>query len=507
MIKMKERKILQGFALLLSLVLLANTITALPILQNNSNLKASNEILKNINLKKTNQKNQLITIIYPRLSCPAIMEPGESLDIIVNTIEFSQIYAYIETANEPIINNYWLPIQNVETNETVTITVTIPETCHIEMYNLTIYIENSGQYYSHTQPHSISIKNDINENYSFIHIADLHIGDIRGILENFRETIGWRSVKQCIKEINILSPDFVVITGDLVFGQLYPFEYTYEYEELYSILQQFDVPVYLVPGNHDGYNRILEDGLEFWTKYFGPYYYSFDYGSSHFQAINSYDMNKIERLTFLFIPLNWGGSISQKQIHWIQQDIDNSNNSNLNFMLMHHNPIWETTSESLLRKSYQNRDKLLDIIHQENIDMVIAGHVHYDNVTIINETIFLTTTTPQSSISKSDGYWGYRHIFIENGSIASYNYKEPKYSNPTYKLEIKTIDSSTKEVTNDLEIPITAHIKFLLPKGTYGSQNGMILYQRDNEVFTELYVSTDVEPQNTQRITVTELTD
>ena len=77
----------------------------------------------------------------------------------------------------------------------------------------------------------------------------LPIGDTRSFEESIRKTLGYRSVKRCIKEINLLHPDFVIISGDLVFGQLYPFEYRREYKKCYEMIQKFDVPTYLAPGD------------------------------------------------------------------------------------------------------------------------------------------------------------------------------------------------------------------------------------------------------------------
>jgi predicted phosphodiesterase len=500
---MIENKLSQGFVIILAILFCVNTINAIPFSDETRNIiDSNNRIYLLENTEESNQLNSPFKILYPRFSCPVITEPGESLVIEIDRNNFDKVSINIETAHEPVTDSYWLPVNDINTNGITKIAVTIPEYCPVELYNLTIFIEDSRQNYSQSQPHSISIIDNITESYSFIHIADLHLGDIRGITENIRETIGWKSIKRCIEEVNILSPDFVVITGDLVFGQLLPFEYSREYKQLYSILQLFDVPIYLVPGNHDGYNRILEDGLEFWSNYFGSYYYSFNFGSSHFQVINSYDHSKIERLTFLFIPLNWGGSISNQQLEWIEQDLELFNNSDISFMFMHHNPLWDTTRESLIRKAYENRVSLLELIDEYNIDMVLAGHVHYDNITMQNNTVFLTTTTPESSISKPDGYWGYRHIFVENGSIASYNYKEPKYSNPTYKLDIEDIDSYNKKAINELEIPISAMLKFIMPIGNYTIQNGVILYQRQNEILLELYVKTMVQAQDSNIVTL-----
>ena len=257
-----------------------------------------------------------------------------------------------------------------------------------------------------------------------------------------------------------------------------------------QILQSFDVPTFLVPGNHDGYNRILEDGFDYWREFFGPLNYSFNYGNYHFTAVNSYDMSKISRLTFLFIPLNWGGSISNEQIKWIENDLINSN-SKLNFMFLHHNPLWDTKSDSLIGKSYENREELLSLIFKNKIDMVLAGHNHLDTVNLENNVIFITTTTPESEIRTDDGYWGYRLIEIVDGEIFSYNYKEPKYSIPSYKINY-TInyydDYAEAIVNNSLEININAYLKFIMPLGTYSVENGDMYLERKNDEYCEIYV-------------------
>jgi 3',5'-cyclic AMP phosphodiesterase CpdA len=200
--------------------------------------------------------------------------------------------------------------------------------------------------------------------------------------------------------------------------------------------------------------------------------------------------------------LNWGGSISDQQLTWIENELESYQSNDLNYMVIHHNPLWETTHESLLRKEYENREQLLDIIDEYNIDMVFAGHVHYDNITLKNTTIFATTTTPESRISIPDGYWGYRLITVKNNTISSYNYKEPKYSIPTYKIHTEESTAYRKMVTNELDIPITAHLKFILPKGTYTAQNGIILNQRNNTIMTELYVQTLVPAKNNSQVVI-----
>jgi hypothetical protein len=142
----------------------------------------------------------------------------------------------------------------------------------------------------------------------------------------------------------------------------------------------------------------------------------------------------------------------------------------------------------------------MSLIEENSVDMVLAGHVHYDNVTVVNNTIYVTTTTPVSDIPTADGYWGYRLIEIRDGYIASYNYKDPKYSIPSYKLNCsKWISSSIALalVENDLETNITAHVQFVMPLNDYTVSNGEIILQRENKQWVELYITADVDKSST----------
>lgn len=450
-----------------------------------------------------------LDIYTPRSSQPAFAVKDSTFTITITGRLPTTFFVYISTAYEPVVDDIWLPIEMIHSIDSIKheITVSTPTFTPVELYNLTILVLRNGEYLRKVEPRAVQVIEEFKESFSFIHITDFHVGDPRGLFESIQETIGWKSVKRCINEINILHPDFVVISGDLTYGQLYPFEYRNEYDLCYDMIQQFDVPTFLAPGNHDGYNRILEDGLAFWERYFGPLYYSFDYGNFHFQSINSYDMSKFHRLTFLFIPLNWGGSISDEQLDWIEQDLAAHQGSN-HVQFMHHNPLWETRKDSLMLKEYINRENLLSLIKSYQVDLVLAGHVHWDNVTIQNGTTFITTTTPESEISVDDGYWGYRLIEIENEEIIKYNYKEPKYPIPSYHLSVETWQDDRLAMAtfkNDLEMDIIGHVSLILPAGTYGVSDGTIRQQRTKDNQTQLFIEIPIPEKSTKTVLVSSI--
>ena len=489
------------FVTLVALFILTSTYATIAYSYNEKiDNKNVPQFLKNKFIQIINKNN--FNLKYPRTSNPKIVEKHENFRIIFQADEFDNIYAYIETAYEPIVDTIWLDIISyTQINSEWSLNVDIPDNTPLELYNLTIIISIDGKFYSSSQPRAVNIIDHFSDNFTFIHVADFHVGDPRGFAESIKETIGHKSIKKCIEEINLLKPDFVIFSGDLVFGQLYPREYTREYKKCYELLQKFDVPTYLSPGNHDGYCRISEDGLEIWEEYFGPLYYSFDYGNYHFLSLNSFDWPKFARRSISCIALNWGGSIRNEQLQWIEDDLSN-NDANLTFMFLHHNPLWDTKNNSLLRWGYNNREELLSLIYKQNVDMVLAGHIHIDNVTIENKTIFITTTTPASEIRMEDGYWGFRQIEIKNGKINSYNYKEPKYSIPTYHLNINYENPYTAIVENDLAMDINAHLEFIVPLGCYKVNNGDIVSLRNDNYRTHLIVKSKVEKESLSRITI-----
>lgn len=486
-------------SVLISIILISgNTLSSIQV-SSSENILIEDHVKSSIILQAKEDINQ-VKILYPLSSIPALVENNDCLKINFESDIVDRVFAYITTAFEPVVDEIWLEFNGIINKNSYWETMfLIPNNTPEELYNLTIIVEKNNQFFSNSHPRSVSIYNEIDDDFTIVHIADFHVGDPRGLTVNVDETIGFKSIKRCINEINLIHPDLVIISGDLVFGQLYPFEYSVEYKKCYELIQLFDVPTFLIPGNHDGYNRFKEDGLEFWKNYFGPLYYSFDFGNFHFIGVNSFDWPANHRISISFIALNWGGSIQDEQLNWIEEDLE-STNANLTFMFLHHNPIWDTKKDSLLRMGYKNRNKLLSLIDEKNVDMVLAGHVHRDTVNNRYGTIFITTTTPASDIRKKDGYWGYRLIKVENGNIVSYNYKEPRYSIPTYKLKIEYTDTFNAKIKNELEMDIQILSKFNVPPGEYEVQNGYITMIRGNSFMQEIYVEAEVSAQSNLEI-------
>ena len=213
---------------------------------------------------------------------------------------------------------------------------------------------------------------------------------------------------------------------------------------------------------------------------------------------NSYDWPKKSRIGFSYVVFNWGGYIGDEQLQWIENDLENSK-AKLKCIALHHNPLWDTSNDSLFRNEYYNRQKLLNLIYNYGINAVFAGHVHYDNVTIVNNAIFITTTTAASGLEK-DAYWGYRLIEVKNWSIYSYNYKEPKYSIPSYRLNCTFVNEYKVRIKNDLDMDLNVLVEFVIPIGSYEVKNGEIIEIRSNDELMQIYVRANIEKNSEKEI-------
>jgi hypothetical protein len=162
----------------------------------------------------------------------------------------------------------------------------------------------------------------------------------------------------------------------------------------------------------------------------------------------------------------------------------------------------------LLGNGYTGRESLLSIIDTYGVDAVLAGHVHWDDVTYANDTLFLTTTTVSSGLSTDDAYWGYRQVTVTNNTLHSYNYQEPKYSIPLYRLNASfdhndgTATTVTAHLENDLVTDVTAYFSFYVPSGTYVVDNANIIDVRTDGTLDKINIAVVLPAQSETSVTV-----
>lgn len=183
----------------------------------------------------------------------------------------------------------------------------------------------------------------VNENFTdnfyglkIVHITDLHYGN----------TTNNSDLKKIVDKVNLIKPDIIVFTGDLLDKDLN----NEELEEFKDILNNMksNIKKYAVNGNHDeNFSEILKE-------------------TGFTDLNNNYDsLYNSNNSVILFSGINTNDDINDaiKNINNFLSDEQNTNNIIYKIMLMH------------------EPDKILDFDYN-NYDLILAGHSHNGQITI-----------------------------------------------------------------------------------------------------------------------------
>jgi hypothetical protein len=156
-------------------------------------------------------------------------------------------------------------------------------------------------------------------------------GDYRFVIVGDRTaTPEWELMPRAFREINQLSPDFVISVGDLIDG------YGDQAPVIHDLWNEFDQevanlksPFVYVPGNHDIWNATSRGIYE--ARY-GTTYRSFNYRGLHFITLDTEEQDGGGR------PIE---RIEGKQLQWLKEDLAR-NRSAKQVLIFMHKPVWQT---------------------------------------------------------------------------------------------------------------------------------------------------------------------
>ena len=194
--------------------------------------------------------------------------------------------------------------------------------------------------------------------------------------------------------------DFIVHTGDL--AQVAAPE---TYEHYLSYIQQFNIPSYQIPGNHDDANIF-------------PFHngtndaHAVHFGQWTIILLNSAVKNKVS------------GFIDLKQLQQLNELLTQYKDQHV-IVTCHHHPF-EMHSQWIDHHILKNADHLMGVLAKhQNIKMVLFGHVHQDSWNQWNGIHFYSTPStcvqfkPQSeNFALDEQAPGYRVLHLkENGEF------------------------------------------------------------------------------------------
>lgn len=151
---------------------------------------------------------------------------------------------------------------------------------------------------------------------------------------------------------------FGVTLGDIVFDDLSLFD------RLNAAVALIGIPWYNVLGNHDiNYDaKSREESDETFERVYGPSYYSFEYGPTHFVVLNDVHWHPATDAA----PGRYTGGFGEKQLAWLRKDLAMVPKSQL-VVLMMHIPLHDTTDKEAVFRILEDRPYALSV----------SAHTHY----------------------------------------------------------------------------------------------------------------------------------
>jgi Predicted phosphohydrolases len=215
-----------------------------------------------------------------------------------------------------------------------------------------------------------------------IHLSDIHVASPH-FLPNVLEDV--------INDINEISPDLVVITGDLT-----DFGYIFEYEEAKRYVDEIECErKVIVPGNHDARNS----GYLLFEEFFGERLKTLNYKNITVVGVDSSE------------PDIDDGHIGREKYEYIEESF---NGENFKIFALHHHllPVPMCGRE---RNVPVDAGDVLELLDRLKVDLVLCGHRHVPWVWRLNNMIVLNAGTACTNRTKGRIGRSYNLIELDEG--------------------------------------------------------------------------------------------
>ena len=440
-----------------------------------------------------------LTIIQkPIHNIPEIVTPFSEMTILcnadqsVNYWEVSLVYEELEIPLSVASSQF------SEEYQQWTLTVEIPEIELSELYDLKVIADSEVDISQNT----VKYISEYKDNYSFVHITDTHLPThyYYDEEESLTDTSEVTDFLEVIKDINLINPEFVILTGDIVNeGELEDFQNRRYFSKAKRLLEKIEVPVFLVSGNHDlgGWDDTPPPqgtARRNWWNFFGWKYlenppdayelytqnYTFNYSSTKFIGLESYDNYD----GFMQDVYGWE-SFTNPQLEWLGLELE-STPVDYQIVTFYHYDFSEQIN-----------------LNNMGIDMSLWGHIHSNEGDIYQHPYSLATD------AICDETRAYRIIKVDQQGLTP---KETVYSSwPNDNLSVDYLpsnnglsDSVTAILNNQHNLNFAdIMLKFHMPadEENYLVENGTVFQVANFDDETVVYVETDISQYSEKEIT------
>jgi len=214
--------------------------------------------------------------------------------------------------------------------------------------------------------------------FHFAWFTDTHVGG----------TTGAEDLKLAVADVNSQdSLDFIIISGDIteldIDGNL---------DTAKSILDEVDIPYYIIPGNHD--TKWSASGTRKFAGLFGDDHFNFEYKGIRFIG---FDQGPLLRMG--------DGYVTPERLRWLKKTLEGNANPDQPIFIVNHYPLDESVS---------NWFEVIDLIKPYNIQAILHGHGHRNRLTNYEG---VPGVMSRSTLRSREEYGGYTIATVRTDSV------------------------------------------------------------------------------------------
>jgi calcineurin-like phosphoesterase family protein len=360
----------------------------------------------------------------PRLGIPALLAPGEHF-----TAELFLSHPGWRPALEARLERdgvaYPLELASDELSwNRLELEYRTPGEAPYGGYDL-VLVDGSGT--EHRRDRSVFLSPPPAHDLRLVQLADLPTFGGGGP-DGFGEGPGDAEMRRIVREINLIRPDYVLISGDVAYVGGW-----FHYYKLHEHLLDLESPLICVLGNHE------YKGLAGYLETMGAPRHIVDHG----------DLS--------FVSLNTGhgrDQLTASQFRWLVDSMEQRSDQRC-VVQMHHPLFWK-------RNVFVRVDEMVELFDEHEVPIVLSGHWHADNVfdgtgtsrtdgPDFEGTKYVTTTAAGANLHPEqstafESYHGYRVFELHGGELGRYTYDgdadglpDASSSHPAHRMLIEDL--------------------------------------------------------------------
>lgn len=268
---------------------------------------------------------------------------------------------------------------------------------------------------SEYEQHTFILAPEDNVKHRMLAFTDCHLANRTNDISQFDQMFKDDLREQIVKARGEAVPLYSVCLGDMSWDEWW-YKNTYSLESYYRTMEDLDIAIYNVPGNHDNDPYVPDDfkSENMFRKWIGPTYYSFNIGDIHYILMdNTIFRNSGASQGVVGNVQDYSQGLTANEMKWLEADLANVPAGSTVFVGMHiqYTNRPSRKSDGSFKFAYafpaEFRSELVRILEPFNVHF-ITGHTH------VNYTNDISSKVMEHNIVAVCATWWWTGYYTSN---------------------------------------------------------------------------------------------